>query len=98
MELITDSAFSFSVVGRGSFLRFVEALRPSASLTLLNRKKVRAVVVKNGKKARDSIEELMKRKNAIGRRVGVCMEGWSGVNKKHVECVTVKIGREVFIF
>ena len=95
-EWIVDTGQPFNCVERGSFRRMIDSFRPRASELLPYRKKIRSVIMTMASAAQKDVKDMIEDGKQAGRRIGVTVDGWNGVNKKHVDGVMVKVGCLVY--
>lgn len=98
IEMVVDLSLAYNFVERPSFLRFVEALRPSASKELPDRKIVRRRIMEMAVAARRQTWSYVEAAKKLGRRLAFLIDGWNGINKKHVDGIMVKVARMLFPF
>ena len=93
IELIVDMALPFNLPERPSFRRFVESIRVNASTKLPGRTKTKVNLLANRAiSAVSSMEEMISLAFKKGHRAGLAIDGWSNVNKMHIEGVILTAG------
>jgi len=95
IEMIADLALPFILVQQPSFLRFVESLCPGVSGQIPGRHTIARRLSDMAVEARKESLGLIERVKESGQRIGVCVDGWNGINKVHVDGITLKIARFV---
>ena len=96
-EWIVDTVQPFTIVEKGSFCRFVDSIRPSASLNLPGREKVRTVLLATSTEdAQRSMETAIQQQLRAGHRPGLATDGWENVSKTHVEGIMLIAGGKSF--
>lgn len=96
VEFVVDSALSFRMVNKPSFLRFVDALRPMYSSSLLKRTKLKRLVTDRAGVALTEMHGVISSMEKIGHRVGMVIDGWESTSKEHVNGVVLAVEGEAF--